>query len=379
VTAELARRQKERNTAQAWSERTASSEPRLVEGHGFHNPGGLRMLSYVPPQAPPSAALVVVLHGCTQTAAGYAQGAGWLSLAERYGFALLCPEQTQANNPNRCFNWFQVEDTTRGGGEVASIRAMIQTMLDTRGLDHNRVFVTGLSAGGAMAAALLATYPEVFAAGAIVAGLPYGGADSMPEAFAAMGGGRRRSSEQWAGAVRAASPHQGSWPRLSVWHGEADATVASSNGQALVDQWTALHGLSGAPPRLTDAAGRRRREWLSPDGRVAVEHHALAGLGHGTPLATTGEEPHGAAGPYLLETGVGSSLEIAGFWGLAPATFAAASPSASSARPSPPLLSPGDTVMRSLDAAGLGGNARVGGVNVREVIAKALTDAGLLR
>jgi feruloyl esterase len=384
VTAALATRRKAYGAAPA--EPPAGVAARLVEGRGFDNPGALRMLSYTPQVLARGAPLVVVLHGCTQTAAGYAAGAGWLALAERYGFALLCPEQTAANNPNRCFNWFEPGDTARGAGEAASIRAMIEAMATEHGLDRQRVFVTGLSAGGAMTSVLLATYPEVFAGGAIVAGLPFDAADSMGAAFAAMGGGRARTAAAWAAPVRSASAHRGPWPRVSVWHGGADATVAAANGEEIVKQWTALHGVALADHRTALANGRVHREWLSPAGEVVVEHHALASLGHGTPLAATGgAEAYGEAGPFLLETGVSSSLEILGFWGLTPererVLSAVVSGQGAATGPGAPF-DVGDVVTRALTSAGLGPNgpnARPGGVDVQGIINKALTDAGLMR
>src|ERR1700757_3729276 len=159
----------------------------LTETEQFgSNPGELKMLSYVPTNRQPSPALVVVLHGCGQTAAGYDLGAGWSTLAKHYGFALLLPEQQITNNANTCFNWFNPEDIARERGEAASIRQMIKRMVDAHGIDPRRVFITGLSAGGAMTTVMLATYPEVFAAGAIIAGLPFGIASNMREALTAM-------------------------------------------------------------------------------------------------------------------------------------------------------------------------------------------------
>ena len=160
---------------------------RLTEIAGFgSNPGNLRMLTYVPDSVSSSPALVVVLHGCTQTAAGYDHGSGWSALADRYGFVLLYAEQQEANNPKRCFNWFQPGDIERDQGETHSIRQMVEHAVRRHGVDRSRIFVTGLSAGGAMTSTMLATYPEVFAGGAIVAGLPYHCATSVPEAFECM-------------------------------------------------------------------------------------------------------------------------------------------------------------------------------------------------
>src|SRR3954454_7877039 len=193
----------------------------LTELTGFgSNPGGLRMFTYVPKNLGHAPGLVVVLHGCTQSATSYDLGAGWSALAERHGFVLLLPEQTTANNPKTCFNWFLPEDTQRDRGEALSIRQMIEKTIGAHGIDRRRVYIPGLSAGGAMTAAMLATYPEVFAAGAIIAGLPYGTAANVSEAFESMFQGRQRSAKDWGDAVRGTSKHGGPWPRVSIWHGD---------------------------------------------------------------------------------------------------------------------------------------------------------------
>ena len=131
---------------------TPSAATHLTELTGFgSNPGALRMFTYVPKTLQASPALVVVLHGCTQSAGAYDLGAGWSTLSERYGFVLLLPEQTEANNPKTCFNWFLPGDTARDRGEALSIRQMIEKTIGAHGVDRKRVFITGLSAGGAMA------------------------------------------------------------------------------------------------------------------------------------------------------------------------------------------------------------------------------------
>ena len=140
------------------------SHLREVTGFGS-NPGALRMFMSVPKRLAASPALVVALHGCTQDAASYDHGAGWSALARRYGFAVLLPQQQPANNPKNCFSWFQPSDTARGQGEALSIRQMVERAILDHGIDRRRVYVTGLSAGGAMTSVMLATYPDVFAGG----------------------------------------------------------------------------------------------------------------------------------------------------------------------------------------------------------------------
>jgi poly(hydroxyalkanoate) depolymerase family esterase len=282
------------------------------------NPGNLRGRCYVPEGLAPGASLVVVLHGCTQDAAVYDHGSGWSALADRFGFALLYPEQQRANNPMLCFNWFQGEDIRRGGGEAASIASMVEAMQGQHGLDPARTFVTGLSAGGAMTTVMLAAYPELFAAGAPIAGVAYGCAGSVADAFECMAGrGGTGDGAALARSVRSASPHKGPWPRLQVWQGSADTTVVPGNAEGIVRQWTALHGLSDAPDTADKLGGFPRRTWLGADGRAAVEHLSITGMAHGVPVSARGEDAVGAAGAHMLEVGLSSTVQIAEFFGIA--------------------------------------------------------------
>ena len=249
---------------------------RLRETRDFgSNPGNLRMMRYLPPALADHPALVVVLHGCTQSAAGYDVGAGWSTLADRYGFALLLPEQQRSNNPNGCFNWFLPEHNRRGEGEALSIRQMIERVIIEHGIDRSRVFITGLSAGGAMTSTMLACYPEVFAAGAIIAGLPYGAATNVKQAFQSMYQSPTRAARDWGDLVRQASPHKGPWPRVSVWHGSADTTVIPSNAQEILKQWTDVHGLSLTQSVHETVDGYPREFWTDPSGLERIEflHH----------------------------------------------------------------------------------------------------------
>ena len=280
------------------------------------NPGNLRMFTYLPPQHAANPPLVVVLHGCTQTAAGYDYGAGWSTLADRYGFALLLPEQQRSNNPNGCFNWFLPDDSRRARGEALSIRQMIETFVMDKKIDRDRVFITGLSAGGAMTSVMLACYPEVFAGGAIIAGLPYGAASNVQQAFESMFQSPSRSAREWGDLVRAAAPYGGPWPRISVWHGTADKIVVPSNAREILKQWTDVHGLPGMPSREANVAGYPRQVWLNDAGEELIESFAI-NIGHGTPLATGSADGEcGVAGPFLLDAGISSSYHIANFFRL---------------------------------------------------------------
>ena len=301
---------------QAFPAMPVDAPARLVPlGPAGSNPGNLKAWCYVPDRPDPMP-LVVVLHGCTQSAVGYDHGSGWSAMAERHGFAVLFPEQQRSNNPNLCFNWFVPDDVRRGAGEVGSIREMIAAMVARHAIDPARIFVTGLSAGGAMASALLASYPEVFAGGAIIAGLPAGAATSVQEAFARMRGQGHDDAAGAAEHVRRASGHRGRWPTVSVWHGDADATVAPGNAEAIIGQWRALHGTAPAPDETDNVDGAAHRVWRGDDGRIAIEAYRIPGMGHGTPIATRGPTASGTAAPYMLDVGISSTWHSAARWGL---------------------------------------------------------------
>lgn len=298
---------------------TGQSNTRLREKLSFgSNPGNLRMFEYRPATLADNPPLVVVLHGCTQNAAAYDLGAGWSTLADRYGFALLLPEQQRSNNPNGCFNWFQPAHSRRDRGEVLSIRQMIETSVVDHGVDRRRIFITGLSAGGAMTSNLLACYPEVFAGGAIIAGIPFGAATNVQQAFQSMYQSPTRSPREWGDLVRNASRHRGPWPRVSVWHGNADKTVIPTNAREILKQWTNVHGLPLSSSATTRIDGFPREVWINEAGDELIEAYTIANMPHGTPLATgESEGACGAPGPFLLPVGISSSYHISKFFGIA--------------------------------------------------------------
>ena len=389
----IARLRRARQAGGSPTPRRSARRPRFVETAGFGaNPGALRMTSFRPANFRKGAALVVTLHGCTQSAEAYAADAGWIAMAERCGFALLAPEQTPANNFNRCFNWFLPENTARGGGEAASIAAMVGYMLQAGEIDPDRVFITGLSAGGAMTAVMLAAYPELFAGGAIIAGLPYGLADHVGDGMRLMRQADGRGARELGALVRRAAPKAEKRPRLSIWHGDADHVVNAINADQLASQWAAAYGLPHAPSERETLAGQDRAIWRAPEnGEVLIETRRIHGMGHGTPLATRGDGAVGAAAPFMLDVGISSTREIAAFWGLKEPPFAqqaeakadaaaSAKPAASAARRKRPAQPPHPAPQAGgLGAQVMGSVSRFVSADVQAVIAKALKSAGLLR
>ncbi|KPQ23357.1 MAG: Poly(3-hydroxybutyrate) depolymerase [Halomonas sp. HL-48] len=297
-----------------------SHKDRLVDLKKFgSNPGALKAKTYIPEDLPSDAPLVVVLHGSDQTANEYNTGAGWSDIADLYGVALLFPEQQRMNNLMLSFNWFEPADCHRGAGEPLSILNMIEKVASDHGIDRQRIFITGLSSGGAMTAVMLATYPEIFAGGAIIAGLPYGSADTLPAALLRMKGLGSPTAQQLETRLRDASEHEGPWPTLSVWHGSGDHTVNSSNAKAILRQWRALHDLNQTPSSIHTVSGYPRRAWSDDEGRELIEEFSITGMDHGTPLKTHGKNSFGSSGDYMLEVNISSTHHIADFWGLSAA------------------------------------------------------------
>jgi poly(hydroxyalkanoate) depolymerase family esterase len=252
---------------------------------------------HVPPDADRATArpLVVALHGCTQTAATFAAGALLDPEADRHGFVVAYPEQTREHNPQGCWNWFAGEHQTRAGGEPAFIaraaRAVAAGGADWT-IDPGRIFVVGMSAGGAMAGILAATHPDLFAGLAVHSGLAFGAARTLPAALQAMARGGPDPAALAQAAHRAMGAEARPVPTLVV-HGTDDTVVHPHNGEHVARQWLATNRLavgdtrpgSDGPDAVVrdDAAGRLpvvRRTWTDRSGRPLVEHHAVEGLGH---------------------------------------------------------------------------------------------------
>jgi hypothetical protein len=194
--------------------------------------------------------------------------------------------------------------------------------------------------------------------------------------------------------VRGASPHNGPWPRVSVWHGGGDATVIPSNAREIVKQWTNVHGLPVAPTAQTIVDGHPRQVWVNSDGDELIESYTITNMAHGTPLATGGADHEcGAAGPFLLEVGISSSYHIAKFFGLTAASPRHVAPAQSettvtgqrpqvirpaAALPQPHVLE-GEVLDSELDARPGRTQIPPPPIDIGAVITKALKAAGLMK
>lgn len=286
-----------------------SSDEALTTVTGFgSNPGGLNLYLMKPTNPAPRAALVVALHGCTQSAADY-QKAGWDRLGEANGFFVLYPETASGA---RCFLWYDATQTARGRGQALSIVQGVQHLLARFDIDPSRVFVTGLSAGGAMTADLLASYPDVFSAASIMAGIPARCAGSIGDSGACQQG-KDLTARQWGDRVRAAFSG-GPAPRVSIWSGDADYVVNAKNLTELVEQWTDVNGVDQVSDATSTAGRATRREYRDASGVTRVETWSVSGMGHGTAVAPA--QGCGGVGGFTLDVGVCSSEWSARFFGI---------------------------------------------------------------
>ncbi|MFT3691830.1 MAG: PHB depolymerase family esterase [Kofleriaceae bacterium] len=282
------------------------------------NPGALAMYEYVPANLPNNSPLVVVLHGCTQTASSMEE-AGWNALADQYKFAVLYPQQQSANNPVECFNWAgEYGDTAnlvRGQGENQSIMSMVDTEISTHHVDTNRVYIAGFSAGAAMTAVMAATWPDRFAGAAVMSGVAYRCATSVSEAYSCQSPGVTKTASAWGDLVRAASTVT-KFPRVQLWQGTSDTTVAPANQTELVKQWTNVWGHDQTADETETLSGGTRTAY-KVNGQVVVEAYSISGMSHAVVVGTDGGVTcPGTAGSYFEDHGICSTIRAATFFGL---------------------------------------------------------------
>jgi len=309
----------ERNNARGISEpapdlgTNESSDAEFRDLRFVGSAGAIHYKLFVPAGLGASPPLLVMLHGCTQSPDDFARGTRMNALAREHGYVVAYPAQAKSKNASKCWNWFRSHDQQRGQGEPAIIAELTRHLAKAYRLDDRRVYVAGLSAGGAMAAVLASTYPDVYAAIGVHSGLPIGAAHDLPSAFAAM----RQGASARAGSVPSMSIDR--VPAI-VFHGDRDTVVHPCNGAAVVAQ--CIDGTVSAPPAERDAAlvtevrgsvpgghAYTRTMFKRADGTIAAEQWVVHGGAH----AWFGGDP---AGSYTDPAGPDASEEMLRFFSM---------------------------------------------------------------
>ncbi|KIQ97000.1 PHB depolymerase family esterase [Lysobacter sp. A03] len=300
------------------SRKASTSKDKVPAGtsvdRSYTNAAGTRAYKlYIPVDLDPAAPapLLMMLHGCTQDPDDFATGTRMNSLADENGVLVAYPAQTARANGSNCWNWFRSQDQARGAGEPSILAGIVADIAEDHRIDETRVYVAGLSAGAAMAVILGRTYSDVFAGVGVHSGLPFGAATDMPGAFAAMQG-RATTRSAAADASSSATRRANRIVPTIVFHGDADRTVNSGNGRAIVDD---ILESPQAPAQLTvdsteaTAGGRAytRQTYADDSGTPIVELWELHGAGH----AWSGGNP---AGSFADAGGPDASAEMLRFF-----------------------------------------------------------------
>ena len=280
------------------TKRPATPPGSFISG-SFTNAAGTRPYKLYIPDAHPGKALplIVMLHGCTQTPDDFAAGTRMNALAHERNCFILYPEQTQAANRSRCWNWFKRGHQQREQGEPAIIAGMTRDVISRYAMDPRKVYVAGLSAGGAMAAVMGAAYPEVYSAVGIHSGLAVGSAHDVPSAFAAMRG-TPASSPARSTAV--------STLPVILFHGDRDNTVHPRNSEPVIDA-VAHTQRSVEQGQVPNGHAYTRTRYRDATGRVVLEHWLVHGAGH----AWSGGSP---VGSYTDPSGPDAALAMLDFF-----------------------------------------------------------------
>lgn len=256
--------------------------------------------------------LIVLLHGCVQQGKQLAQQSGLMALANKKQFSILIPQQSKNNNIKVCFNWFSLDDIEKNKGESLSIKNMIEAVNTNR--KYRNIYIIGLSAGGAMASSMLVNYPEIFSAGAIIAGVPYTCANNLITAIACMRSGPSQNPAQLTQAVREINSSTQQWPSLSIWTGAKDTIVNAKNSKILAKHWVDLTHAT-TPSTIVKHAGYNIRQWMGENKQVKVELIEIDNMDHGIAVA-----PHlingGSEGAFVIKAPVSTMLYLLDSWGI---------------------------------------------------------------
>ncbi|MFF0862213.1 PHB depolymerase family esterase [Nonomuraea sp. NPDC003560] len=298
-----------------------------VTGFG-NNPTNLNMYIYVPDRVAARPALLVLVHYCTGSAAGVFNGVGhdYVTAADQYGYIIVVPEATRSG---QCFDVSTPAALKRdGGGDSTGIMSMVSYARQRHNVDPAKIVVSGFSSGAMMTNVLAAQYPDVFSAAAAFSGVPAGCFATTNGSLwnSECSGGRIvKTAQQWGDQARAMFPgYTGAYPRMQLWHGTADTTLAYANFGEEIKQWSGLNGVSQTPA-YTDSprSGVTRTRYGGTGAQPRVEGLSFAGEGHSLPL--TGMFPHALSflgldgtspgpepGGQVKNAGSGRCLDVAG-------------------------------------------------------------------
>ena len=291
--------------------------------HFGNNPGNLKMFIHAASLPDTNKLpLVIVLHGCSQTAGAAAELTGWNKLADINHFVVIYPQQKIWNNPDLCFNWFNKQEIEKDKGESASIYEMILFAIEHYPVDSTRVFISGFSAGGTMCVVMMATHPELFKSGAVFAGGAYKMATNFADGFKEMLGSRQVSNEQLVNNVREQNPEfKGHYPTMIIYQGLNDPIVHHKNADILVRQWTGLNGsdsiFSRAEKSYMGIADISRVEYHNTSGKTVVIFYEVKNLGHRLMIKPGNKANEGGhLGWYGINKGFHSTYQVAKEFGI---------------------------------------------------------------
>jgi len=266
-----------------------AAQAQITEVTGFgSNPGGLKMFRYVPAGLPRGAGLVVMIHGCAQGPQDIDDESGLIQMADTYKFAVVFPQTTFVDPAGSipCYRTYDAAHNHRGVGEALSIKQMTDWMLSRYPLARSRVFVAGFSSGAIMSGVMMASYPDVFAAGAFLSGHPYGCATTYEEFVQCNILGKTRTAKEWGNLVRSAYPgYTGPYPRASIWNGPTDLVIRPSMSYELLKQWTDANGVDQTADNVDLVNIYPHGVYRNAAGAARVEQYSITDVGHAIPVS----------------------------------------------------------------------------------------------
>lgn len=285
-----------------------------------NNKGNLQMYVYKPTTLKNQLPLVVVLHGCGQTASEIADRSGWKTLADSNGFMVLYPQQKVENNLNNCFNWYNETDISKNDGESDTIKEMIEYAIKNFNIDTSKIFVSGLSAGGAMANVLMANYPNLFNSGAILSGIPFKAATDLTTGYDAMQGKMEKSTVEWVAAISDNNiNYKGQYPKVAIFHGLDDPFVNIKNAELIEMQWKGIHKIETNPTVVSNFNGNGdiTKTSYCKNQRLIIVKYEIDNLGHAMAVDPGNEKYQGGSiGKFAVDKNFHTTFWTANFFGL---------------------------------------------------------------